>query len=141
MQPYKQETLYHFVYNLDTKVVTQDDQLMKTYGLKKYYENMPYSFIDEVVHDDDREAYIGVYQRIINGDRFATCDFRVKGTELWSRVSLYRDNMDSVIVEGFVQDVTDFYSYVIAQANERDEERRRRVAMELDPCTSYLCCK
>ncbi len=132
MQPYNQESLFHFTYHLDTRMVEQEEALMRTYGLKQYYENMPYSFAEEVVHEEDREAYIDIYKRIIQGECFATCDFRVKGTDLWSRVSLYRENMDSSVVEGFVQDVTEFYSYVIRQANERNEERKRRMAMELD---------
>ncbi len=132
MQPYRQETLFQFKYNLDTKTVEQEDRLVETYGLQKYYENMPYSFVEEVVFEDDKEAYFDLYKRIESGERFATCDFRVKGTETWSRVSLYRESMESPIVEGFVQDVSKFYAYVIAQADERDRERKRRIAMELD---------
>ncbi len=125
MQPYKQERLYRFTYNLDTRVVEQEDALAETYGLKKRYENMPESFLAEVVHADDRNAYGAMYQRILDGDRFATCDFRVGGTELWSRVSLYRENMDSATVEGVVQDVTGFYAYIIDQ-----ETRQRKLQME-----------
>ncbi len=132
MQPYKQETLYLFTYNLDTRIVEQEDRLVETYGLKKYYENMPYSFLEEVVHEEDRAAYGGMYERIMNGERFATCDFRVKDSEVWSRVSLYRENMDSSVVEGFVQDVTELYTYIIEQAAERDMEKQRRLAMEQD---------
>ncbi len=132
MQPYKQETLFHFTFDLDTGIVEQEDSLVHTYGLEKYYENMPYSFADQVVFPEDRDAYVGIYQRIKAGDRFATCDFRVKGSGVWSRVSLYRESMDSPLVEGFVQDVSGFYSYVIAQAEERDLERQRRLSMEMD---------
>ncbi len=132
MQPYRQKTLFHFTYNLDTKIVEQDDDLVTTYGLKKYYENMPQTFIDEVVFEEDQEAYLEIYEKIEKGERFASCDFRVKASETWSRVSLYRDSMDSPIVEGFVQDVSEFYAYVITQADERDQERKRRMAMELD---------
>ncbi len=132
MQPYKQETLYHFTYNLETRIVEQDESLMRTYGLKRFYENMPYSFANEVVHEEDRAAYIGIYERIQRGDQFATCDFRVVDSEVWSRVSLYRANMDSAQVEGFVQDVSTFYAYIIEQAAERDLERQRRLAMERD---------
>ncbi len=132
MQPYRQGTLFQFTYNLETKVVEQDDQLVEIYGLKKTYENMPRSFVEEVVYEDDQKAYLDIYRRIEQGERFATCDFRVKGTELWSRVSLYRDSMDSPVVQGFVQDVSAFYGYVIDQANERDLERRRRIALEQD---------
>ncbi len=132
MQPYRQGALFQFTYNLNTRIVEQDDSLVETYGLKKFYENMPYSFADEVVFEEDKKAYIDIYRKIANGERFATCDFRVKGSETWSRVSLYRENMDSTIVDGFVQDVSEFYAYVIAQATERDLEKQRRIEMELD---------
>ncbi len=132
MQPYNQESLYHFTYNLNTRIVEQDDELVQTYGLKKYYENMPDSFVEEVVHYGDRKAYAAMYERIMAGDRFATCDFRVVGTSVWSRVSLYRENMDSPVVDGFVQDVSAFYNYLVEQASAHDLERQRRLAMELD---------
>ncbi len=132
MQPYIQGTLFRFTYNLDTHTVEQDDLLVQTYGLKKTYENMPYTFIEEVVHEDDREAYSEMYRKITEGEQFATCDFRVNGSDVWSRVSLYRQSMESYIVYGFVQDVSDFYNYVIEQANERDCERRLRLAIEQD---------
>ncbi len=82
------------------------------------------------MYEEDQAAYLGIYERIIAGERFATCDFRVKESDVWSRVSLYRDNMESSIVEGFVQDVSAFYTYVINQANERDIEHQRRLAEE-----------
>ncbi len=132
MQPYRQKTLYRFNYNLDTKVVEQDDMIVEIYGLKKTYENMPFSFVDEVVFDEDKEAYIDMYSRIEHGEVFATCDFRVKESEVWSRVSLYRNNMDSPIVEGFVQDISEFYTYIIEQADAKDLEKKRRLATELD---------
>ncbi len=132
MQPYRQETHFQFTYHLDTRIVEHEDHLVETYGLRKTYENMPYSFAEEVVFHEDREAYLDIYRRIENGDRFATCDFRVQGSETWSRVSLYRNHMDSPVVEGFVQDVSAFYAYVIAQADERDLEQQRRLATELD---------
>ncbi len=132
MQPYKQGTLYYFTYNLDTRIVEHEDSIVETYGLKKVYENMPYSFVEEVVMKEDCEAYLEVYAKIEQGERFATCDFRVKDTETWSRVSLYRKSEDSSLVEGFVQDVTEFYSYVVQQAEEKDLEKKQRLAMELD---------
>ncbi len=132
MQPYKQGTLFYFTYNLDTRIVEHEDSIVETYGLKKTYTNMPSSFIEEVVFEEDREAYAEVYSKIWQGARFATCDFRVKDTETWSRVSLYHDNTDSPLVEGFVQDVTEFYEYVVEQAEAKDMEKKVRMAMELD---------
>lgn len=132
MQPYKQGTLYYFTYNLDKKVVVHDDDIVKTYGLKKTYENMPHSFADEVVFEEDREDYLEIYEKIMKGERFATCDFRVKESEVWSRVSLYRENMNSPLVNGIVQDVSKFYTYIVEQAEAKDTEKKRRLATELD---------
>ncbi len=132
MQPYNRGDLFYFTYNLDTRTVEQDDRIVEVYGLKKFYENMPESFVNEVVFEDDREAYLGMYKRIENGEPFATCDFRVTGSEVWSRVSLYRESMETSVVKGFVQDVSEIYSYVIEQADAKDVEKKRRLAMELD---------
>ncbi len=132
MQPYKQEMLFYFTYNLDTKIVEHDDRIVETYGLNKFYDNMPYSFVESVVFEDDREAYLEIYNRIEQGEPFATCDFRVKGSETWSRVSLHREDSDSPVVDGFVQDVSGFYRYVVEQAEIKDQEKKRRLAMELD---------
>ncbi len=132
MQPFRQGTLFHFTYNMATRIVEQDDRLVETYGLKKIYENMPHSFVEEVVLEEDRAAYLDIYCRIEQGERFATCDFRVKGSNTWSRVSLYRDNMDSSVVDGVVQDVSNFYAYMIAQADAREVERKRRMGAEME---------
>ncbi len=132
MQPYKQKELFYFTYNLDTKIVEQDDNIVKAYGLNKVYENMPDSFVNEVVLEDDQKAYLDIYKSIEQGERFATCDFRVKGSEVWSRVSLYRESMDSPIVSGIVQDVSEFYCYVVEQAEAKDLEKKQRLEIELD---------
>ncbi len=130
MKPYKQGEIYQFTYNLDTKVVEQEDKLVETYGLKKIYENMPYDFVKETVHEEDREAYMGMYERLLAGEQFATCDFRVKGSNVWSRVNMFRESMDSPIVRGYVQDVTDPYGYVASQETEMETERSRRMDLE-----------
>ncbi len=132
MVPYNQEKLFHFKYNLDTRVVEQEERLVKTYGLKQTYENMPYSFVDEVVYEDDKEVYMDVYRRIESGERFATCDFRVKGSKTWSRVSLYRESMNSPLVEGIVQDVSEHYNYIVMQAEEHEQEKQRRIDLEIE---------
>ncbi len=132
MKPYRQEELFYFKYNLDTKVVEQEDALVERYGLKKHYENMPYDFVSENVHEEDQEAYINIYERLDQGEQFATCDFRVKGTEVWSRVCVYRESMDSPMVKGIVQDVSAHYAYIIAQAEARKKEEERRMDLEFE---------
>ncbi len=130
MNPYETNEIYHFTYNLDTKVVEQEDRLVTTYGLKKYYENMPYNFANEVVREEDQSNYIAMYERLIAGEQFATCDFRVKGSNIWSRVHMFRENMDAPIVRGYVQDVSTPYSYVAKQEQEKEEERNKRMDLE-----------
>ncbi len=131
MQPYKQKTLYQFIYNMATRTVEHDDRAVATFGMKKVYQNMPQSFAQEFVLENDRAAYLDTYKRIESGERFATCDFRVQGTETWLRVSLYRENMESSLVIGFGQDVTERYAYVVAQAEARERERKRRIGVEM----------
>ncbi len=76
MKPYRQGDLFHFTYNLQPKTMEQEDHPAQTCGLKKIYENMPGSFLEEVVFPENREDYADIYNRIKNGERFATCDFR-----------------------------------------------------------------
>ncbi len=132
MIPYNQDKLFHFKYNLETKIVEQEDRLAEAFGLKRRYENMPYSFVEQVVCKADREAYLDIYKRIEQGERFATCDFRVTGSKTWSRVCLYRENMASPIVEGVVQDVSEHYNYIITQAEEHEQEKKRRIDLEAE---------
>ncbi len=132
MVPYNQDKLFHFKYNLETKIVEHEDRLVETYGVEKIYENMPYSFLEAVVFEDDRDTYLDLYERLEQGERFATCDFRVKASQTWSRVCLYRDSMDSPIVEGVVQDVSEHYNYIITQAEEHEREKSRRKDLEVE---------
>ncbi len=130
MKPNEENKIYQFIYHLDTKTVEQEDSLVETYGLKRFYENMPYSFVEEIVNEEDQESYIAMYERITAGEQFATCDFRVKCSTIWSRVNLFRENMDSPIVRGYVQDITAPYRYVEEQREEKEIEKIRRMSLE-----------
>ncbi len=130
LKPFDAGKIYQFTYNLDTKIVEHDEELYRTYGLQHFYENMPYDFVQENVHEEDKKAYIGMYKSLDAGKQFATCDFRVKGTEVWSRVNMFRESMDSPIVKGYVLDVSKRYGYTIEQ--EKEKERSKRVEIEMD---------
>ncbi len=132
MTTYESSEIYYFTYNLDTKTVEQDDRLVKNYGVKKVYENMPYAFVQEVVHPDDQAKYIAMYERITAGEPFVTCDFRVKDSSMWSRVNMFRESMDSPIVRGYVQDVTSPYTYVAEQETEKAKEKNKRIDLEME---------
>ncbi len=130
MNPYEGKDIFQFTYNLDTKIVEQDDKLVETYGLKKFYDNMPYDFAEEVVREEDRTNYIAMYERLAAGEQFATCDFRVKGSDIWSRVHMFRESMDAPIVRGYVQDVSNPYSYAEKQEKEKEAEKSKRLDLE-----------
>ncbi len=132
LKPFEAGNIYHFTYNLDTRVVEQHEDLYTTYGLEQFYENMPYGFAENNVYEEDRAAYIKMYESIHAGAPFATCDFRVKGSEIWSRVNMFRESMDSPIVKGYVLDVTLPYGYAIEQEKGKEQEHQQRVKLELD---------
>ncbi len=130
MRPYDGDKIYHFIYNMDTQIVEQGDELVETYGLKKFYENMPHSFVEEVVCEQDRENYIAMYERLAAGEQFSTCEFRKKGSSIWSRVSMFRESMDTPIVRGYVQDISSPHIYMETQEKEMEVEKIRRMNLE-----------
>ncbi len=130
MNPYEVKEIYQFTYNLDTKKVEHEDKIVEIYGLKKFYENMPYDFVRETVQEEDQKKYIEMYERLESGEQFVTCDFRVKGSNIWSRVSMFRENMESPVVRGYVQDVSAPYSYMEKQEKEKEKERNKRLDIE-----------
>lgn len=132
MKPYKQEELFHFDYNMETRVAEHEERLVKLYGVKKLYENMPYDFAREKVHEEDSKEYIRMYERLDEGERFATCDLRVKEKDVWLRFCVYRESMHSPIVKGVVQDVSARYAYLINQFEERKKEEELRIDLEFE---------
>ncbi len=131
-KPYNPTILFRFKYNIETRIVDQEDALVKAYDLERFYHNMPYGFSDTNVIEEDREVYNRMYHRLDEGENYATADFRVSSDRHWARVTLYRESPDSSIFQGIVQDVSEQYNWIVQQAEQRKIEENRMRSKELE---------
>ncbi len=131
-QPYNPKTLFRFKYDIDTRIVEQDEALVKEYDMERFYYNMPQGFSDTNVIEEDRAVYNDMYARLDAGENYATADFRVTSDMHWARVTLYRESPDSSIFQGIVQDVSERYDWIIQQAEQRELEQDRFRNKELE---------
>ncbi len=131
-QPYNPKELFRFKYNIDTRIVEQDDTLVKVYDLEKYYYNMPEGFSDINVVEEDRDVYNEMYRKLDAGENYATADFRVTSDRHWARVTIYRESPESNIFQGIVQDVSERYNWIIKQWEQQEIERKRIRSKELE---------
>ncbi len=130
--PDNPKILFHFKYNIETRVVEQEEALVKEYDMQRFYYNMPEGFSNTNVIKEDREIYNDMYRRLDAGENYATADFRVTSDMHWARVTLYRESPDSSIFQGIVQDVSERYNWIIQQAEQRAIEQARFVSKELE---------
>ncbi len=131
-QPYNQTELFHFTYNIQTRVVEQEQKLVDTYSLDRFYYNMPYGFSDTNVVEEDREVYNDMYRRLDDGAPFSSAEFRVTSDLHWARVSIYQESPGSHIYQGIVQDVSEQYNYLIHQVQQRELDKNRLRRKELE---------
>ncbi len=131
-QPYNPKILFHFKYDIEKRVVEQDDALVKEYDMQKYYYHMPEGFSDTNVIEEDREVYNDMYRRLDAGENYATADFRVTSDRHWARVTLYRESPESTIFQGVVQDVSEQYNWIVQQAELRKIEQDHIRSKELE---------
>ncbi len=131
-QPYNPKTLFHFKYDIQTRIVEQDEALVNEYDLERYYYNMPEGFSAINVIEEDRDVYNAMYRRLDEGENYATADFRVTSDRHWARVTLYRESPDSSVFQGIVQDVSEQYNWIVQQAEQRRLEQDRIINKELE---------
>ncbi len=131
-QPYNQKELFHFTYNIESRVVEQEQRLVETYDLERFYYNMPYGFSDTNVVEEDREEYNDMYRRLDAGENYATAEFRVTSDLHWARVTLYRESPGSPVFHGVVQDVSERYNWIIQQVEQRELDRMRLKSKEME---------
>ncbi len=130
--PYNPTTLFHFKYNIETRIVEQDEALVKEYDMQRFYYNMPEGFSDTNVVEEDKEVYNDMYRRLDAGENYATADFQVTSDRHWARVTMYRESPNSPIFQGIVQDVSERYNWIIQQAEQRKIEQHRIMNKELE---------
>ncbi len=131
-QPYIPKIIYRFKYDIETRIVDQEEALVNAYDMQRYYYNMPEGFSDTNVVEEDREVYNDMYRRLDAGETYATADFRVTSDKHWARVTLYQESPGSSIYQGIVQDVSERYNWIIQQAEQKEKERLRSMSRELE---------
>lgn len=82
-------SIHEFGYYISESRCEISDRTIDRYGFNKIYSNMPYSFMNDVVFEDDWKDFEEMYRRINSGDcSTANCVFRDKSGELWLRQTL-----------------------------------------------------
>ncbi len=133
MERYKKITGLHFTYNFEDKSIDLSDELCAAYaGMPKHFDNMPYSFAEMCVHEEDIQHFCEMYEDINNGIPFATSDFRIKSPSGWARVCLFHPNDRDKTAVGIVQNVSERYSSIMEETERKKAELNLRVAKELE---------
>ncbi len=133
MLPSNKKETFQFTYNMEGKYIELTEELSKEFGsMSMRFDDMPYSFADMYVDEEDRENFIEAYEVIDGGAPFATVDFRFKSLARWVRVCLFRMDFNSSNVYGTVQDVSIRYNYVIAETARKEAEINLRMAKEVE---------
>lgn len=114
-----------FYYYPQTGMCEIPERTSTIYHCQRHYDNVPQSFAKEQVYEQDHPAFHGMYERILRGERNASCRFRCLGSELWCRVTLSvvltGDNGTPQLAVGIVEDI----SHQIEMENALEAARSR----------------
>lgn len=103
--------IYFFRYYPKDRLVIVAEITAEKFSCKRFYPNMPQSFADDMVHDDDKPIFYDMYQLIENGEKKATAVFKMKNGITYVRVALSvldtDENGKTSIVVGMIEEVTD----------------------------------
>ena len=99
-----------FYYYPETRECMVPSRTCSLYNCKEHYENLPYSFAMDHVDEPYRPAFYKMYERIHQGERTATCEFRGGNQGFWCRqtLSVILGNEDGSprLVIGIVENIT-----------------------------------
>lgn len=103
--------IYFFRYYPKDKLVIVAEITADKFSCKRFYPNMPQSFADDMVYDNDKPTFYEMYQEIENGEKKSTAVFKLIDGVTYVRIILSvlavdRDGNASIVV-GMVEDVTD----------------------------------
>lgn len=84
----EQTNVYLFRYFPKQKMIDMAERTSKTFHCKPVYHNMPGSFGEELVYEEDLRPYEQLYRNIDAGAPFASGEFRLKTSTTWCRVTL-----------------------------------------------------
>ncbi len=133
MEQLQKVTGLQFTYNIEDKSIDLSEALCNAYaGMPRHFDNMPYSFAEMCVHEDDIQQFCEMYTSIDNGSPFATADFRIKSPAGWARVCLFRHSYSDSTAIGIVQNVSERYTAIMEEAERKQIEADRRIVKELE---------
>ncbi len=102
--------IHEFCYYVNEARCEISDRTIDKYNCQKVYTNMPYSFMQDFVFEDDRNDFEEMYRKINSGEySTANCIFRDKSGETWIRQTLtvipsHSGHMTFAI--GIIEDIT-----------------------------------
>lgn len=134
-----------FWYYPKERLLKPGDRMIRMYGCKKEYPDMPKSFADDFIHPSTKDAYFEMYQKIDAGEKTAQASFSSIDKKNWYTVTLTTISVDEQgcpeEVCGVVQKIseskrqeTECHSGEIAGPDRSDaeieKEREAREALE-----------
>lgn len=81
-------TTCEFYYYPETRECMVPIRTCTIYNCREYYKDLPYSFAREQVDEQFRPDFYEMYERIHQGERTATCEFRSIHQDFWCRQTL-----------------------------------------------------
>ncbi len=98
-----------FYYYPEKRLLVVPERAQRLYHCKARYENMPESFASDFVDFSSRDCVLRMYNRIHNGEKTATCEMKVRDSDVWTRTTLSTVTVkdgDPAFVVGVVEDIT-----------------------------------
>jgi len=98
-----------FIYDVASHTITMSERTALKYHCKCRYENMPYSFADDLVRPEDRQAFNEMYEKINSGEEKADCVYVSKpGYCCHTTLTIVKRGENNVPLEavGIVEDLS-----------------------------------
>ena len=103
--------IYFFRYYPKDRLAIMAEITAEKFSCKRFYPNMPQSFADDMIADDDRAVFHELIHMIETGEKKATGAFKLKNEAAYIRVVLSvldaDENGKASVVVGMIEDVTD----------------------------------
>ncbi len=100
--------IFEYRYDIKKRILYLPEAVAQCYGWERQYEDMPYGFAKKCVSREFREEYCRMYEAIRSGQQVNSCDFQIKGTDIWLRNKMCRIEGTWEAV-GFLQDISQDY--------------------------------
>ncbi len=104
-------TIHNFCFYIKENRCEFPERTIKKYGCKSLYTNMPYSFMNDFVCEEDWRLFAESYDTITSGGgRTSTCIFRTKDRKLWLKQTLTivpTTIKDVNVAIGIIENITD----------------------------------